>query len=142
MTSEPERALVARELFDGEVLVDADPIGGEPIARPGAERMTASLEERIARVLVASTHPELPARKVDELVRYGVGIATARLVIVDVQRYEASLTWRLDAITALRALVDRQAEDEGCWFIAASMPEAYLQQELRRLHAAVEAIGR
>lgn len=47
--------------------------------------MTASLEERIARVLVASTHPGLPDRKVDELVRYGVGRATARLVLAEVQ---------------------------------------------------------
>lgn len=37
------------------------------------------------------------------------------------------------------ALVDAQAEDEGLWFVAMSAPEAYLQQELRRLHAAVEA---
>ena len=41
----------------------------------------------------------------------------------------------------LRTLVDRQAEDEGLWFDAATAPEAYLQQELRRLHAAVEACG-
>jgi hypothetical protein len=38
----------------------------------------------------------------------------------------------------LRALVDEQAEDEGLWFIAQTAPEAYLQQELRRLHAAIE----
>jgi hypothetical protein len=39
----------------------------------------------------------------------------------------------------LRHLVDEQAEDEGLWFIARTAPEAYLQQELRRLHAAIEA---
>lgn len=50
--------------------------------------MTASLEERIARVLVASTHPELPDRKVDELVRYGVGRATARLVVAECAAWE------------------------------------------------------
>jgi hypothetical protein len=38
---------------------------------------------------------------------------------------------------ALR-LVRTQAEDEGLWFDAQTAPEAYLQQELRRLHAAVE----
>ena len=52
------------------------------------------------------------------------------------------------AITALRAalaqpsisqqVVDEQAEDEGLWFRAETAAEAYLQQELRRLHAAVE----
>ena len=38
-----------------------------------------------------------------------------------------------------REVVDEQAEDEGLWFVARTAPEAYLQQELRRLHAAVEA---
>ena len=52
------------------------------------------------------------------------------------------------AIDALRAslaqpnpaqqIVDEQAEDEGLWFRAQTAAEAYLQQELRRLHAAVE----
>lgn len=40
---------------------------------------------------------------------------------------------------ALR-LVSEQAEDGGLWFVAHSASEAYLQQELRRLHAAVEAL--
>jgi hypothetical protein len=38
-----------------------------------------------------------------------------------------------------RHIVDVQAEDEGLWFIAQYATEAYLQQALRRLHAAVEA---
>lgn len=37
-----------------------------------------------------------------------------------------------------KAVVEQQAADEGLWFGAATAPEAYLQQELRRLHAAVE----
>ena len=55
---------------------------------------------------------------------------------------------RLAAMAALRAalaqpsisqqVVDEQAEDEGLWFRAETAAEAYLQQELRRLHAAVE----
>ncbi len=40
---------------------------------------------------------------------------------------------------ALIVLVNAQAEDDGLWFIAETASEAYLQQELRRLHAAVEA---
>ena len=40
----------------------------------------------------------------------------------------------------LAALVAEQAEDDGLWFVAATAPEGYLQQELRRLHAAVEAL--
>ncbi len=38
-----------------------------------------------------------------------------------------------------QTIVDEQAEDEGLWFHAITAPEAYLQQELRRLHAAIEA---
>lgn len=39
-------------------------------------------------------------------------------------------------LSTLRALVEAQAEDDGLWFIARTAPEAYLQQELRRLHKA------
>lgn len=38
----------------------------------------------------------------------------------------------------LRSLVNEQAEDDGLWFVAETCAEAYLQQELRRLHAAIE----
>lgn len=41
-------------------------------------------------------------------------------------------------LRALRELVDSQAEDEGLWFVARTAPEAYLQQELRKLHALIE----
>jgi hypothetical protein len=36
------------------------------------------------------------------------------------------------------ALVTEQANDGGLWFVAETCPEAYLQQALRKLHAAVE----
>jgi hypothetical protein len=36
-------------------------------------------------------------------------------------------------------LVEAQAQDGGLWFEAKTAPEAYLQQELRKLHAAIEA---
>ena len=39
----------------------------------------------------------------------------------------------------LQALVEEQAEDEGLWFRVNTAPEAYLQQELRKLHAVIEA---
>ena len=42
-------------------------------------------------------------------------------------------------IRDLQALTDSQAEDEGLWFIAKTAPEAYLQQELRKLHAVIES---
>jgi hypothetical protein len=50
--------------------------------------------------------------------------------MVDTTKYEA-----------LKKLVDDQAEDEGLWFAAETAPEAYLQAELRKLHAAVEFLG-
>jgi hypothetical protein len=36
------------------------------------------------------------------------------------------------------ALARQQAEDPGLWFEAETCAEAYLQQELRKLHAAIE----
>jgi len=39
----------------------------------------------------------------------------------------------------IRTITDCQAEDEGLWFDAVTAPEAYLQQELRKLHSAIEA---
>ena len=41
-------------------------------------------------------------------------------------------------MTRMRQMVNEQAEDEGLWFEAETAAEAYLQQELRKLHAAVE----
>ncbi len=38
----------------------------------------------------------------------------------------------------LKTIVEKQAEDEGLWFISETVPEAYLQLELRKLHAAIE----
>ncbi len=44
----------------------------------------------------------------------------------------------------IQAEVDRQAEDEALWSVPAeklqSISEAYLQQELRKLHAVVESL--
>jgi hypothetical protein len=50
----------------------------------------------------------------------------------------ASLTDKKNLSDPLQKLVDEQAEDEGLWCEAANIVEAYLQQELRRLHAAIE----
>lgn len=42
------------------------------------------------------------------------------------------------AIEEIKKLVDKQANDEGLWFIARTAPEAYLQHHLRILHALIE----
>lgn len=44
------------------------------------------------------------------------------------------------ALTRLRRLVEIQARDDGLWFRAERATEAYLQNELRHLHDAVEAV--
>ena len=41
----------------------------------------------------------------------------------------------------IRQVVDEQAEDAGLWCEPANIVEAYLQQELRRLHRAIEMHG-
>ncbi len=43
-----------------------------------------------------------------------------------------------DRMRDVSLIVKQQAEDDGIWFEAQTAPEAYLQQELRRLHSAIE----
>ncbi len=49
---------------------------------------------------------------------------------------------RQAALEPIRKMVDAQAKDDGLWFDALTAPEAYLQQELRKLHAVVEQQGK
>lgn len=55
--------------------------------------------------------------------------------VQELQRKVTRLELKLEG---LRNLTAKQAEDDGLWFDAGTAPEAYLQQELRRLHAAIE----
>lgn len=41
---------------------------------------------------------------------------------------------------AIMKVVNEQANDDGIWFVAQTAGEAYLQQELRRLHEAIEGV--
>lgn len=43
-------------------------------------------------------------------------------------------------IDFLKEFVAKQAEDDGLWFDAVTISEAYLQQELRKLHHLVESM--
>ena len=45
----------------------------------------------------------------------------------------------LRKLKSIIAIVNEQAEDYGLWFEAVYATEAYLQQELRRLHSVIEA---
>lgn len=56
---------------------------------------------------------------------------------------EQARSWRYrESLRAIRLMVEAQAEDEGLWGVRLeglqSIVEAYLQQELRRLHECVE----
>jgi len=53
------------------------------------------------------------------------------------EKYDDAKT-RLDRYHKAWDLVQKQAEDEGLWFISESITESYLQQELRRLHKIIE----
>ena len=44
-------------------------------------------------------------------------------------------------LAAIKALVDKQAEDDNLWFIAEQCTDLYLQAALRKLHAVIEASG-
>jgi len=65
-------------------------------------------------------------------------VRTSQAVLGMLQRLRAEVERLTARLSAIRTVVDAQAEDDGLWFIAATAPEAYLQQELRRLHAVVE----
>lgn len=67
-------------------------------------------------------------RHEDELVRYAHAFA----------EWVAERDRLREAATRIQQIVDTQALDEGLWFIAETAAEAYLQQELRRLHATIE----
>jgi hypothetical protein len=68
-------------------------------------------------------------RHADDLTRFSPNWSTEA---------QALLREAAERLSRLLAIVDAQAEDEGLWFIVSTAPEAYLQQELRRLHAAIE----
>lgn len=53
----------------------------------------------------------------------------------DSEKRIADLESRLSAI---QAVVDEQAEDDGLWFHAQYITEDHLQRELRRLHRVIE----
>ena len=48
------------------------------------------------------------------------------------EQHVSDLQAKLDAV---KKVITEQAEDDGLWFNATTAPEAYLQKELRRLHA-------
>lgn len=66
----------------------------------------------------------------------GVSEAAAAIERLTAER-DAAQSKLVEAV----AIVNEQANDDGLWFIEQLASEAYLQQALRRLHAAIEGIS-
>ena len=56
----------------------------------------------------------------------------------EIERLKKEREHSRDWMAAIKALVIEQANDEGIWFIAQTVSEEYLQQELRKLHSMIE----
>ena len=78
--------------------------------------------------------PDEMYRQLRTIMRYDEHLVTIDALTAERDRYR-------DGLELFRRIVDEQAEDDGLWFKAIYITEAYLQQELRKLHAAIESIS-
>lgn len=122
--------------------------------RNAAEVLRSALEARTQEECVCACGDIYPADSYEAGYLHGAGRCSncdaleARREPTDSDNRNAAINNRLYELAGLKAapveqssaqkLVNEQAEDEGLWFEARTAPEAYLQQELRRLHRAVE----
>ena len=137
-----ERGLVPRRPAASgppAALRDRRRLGARRRRRPRAEERSHPIEAsrreessdgarvaRVVRSVLGTPCPPLRPTDVEHLIH--------RLIaVVATARAEERERWR-----TVRQVVDRQAEDEVLGFTARTAPEAYLQQELRKLHAAVK----
>lgn len=130
-TSQPTRSKFSQVAEGGESDTGAgsEPADSLPLSAVG--RLPALPDEKLieaVRALDPAAADDQPYSAWDAA-KWTVFNAAVRFV------KESRPAWRLPA---LQSLVDQQAEDEGLWFVAQTAAEAYLQQELRRLHAAIE----
>ena len=95
------------------------------------------LREALTERLPVVDTPTTSARGIDVMLAVHVG---TRASLIDSIIELVALAQPAPALERLRKMVNEQAEDDGLWFRAETAPEAYLQQELRRLHHAVEAV--
>ena len=94
--------------------------------RRGEESPDGARVARVVRSVLGTPCPPLRPTEVEHLIR--------RLTaVVDTARAEERERWR-----TVQQVVEQQAEDEVLGFTSRTAPEAYLQQELRKLHAAVK----
>jgi hypothetical protein len=78
------------------------------------------------------------ARAEEALILYGVGAIRSPMPVEAFLNLITSYRALSQKLKSIQDLVDKQAEDPGIWFDASHISEAYLQQELRRLHAVIE----
>lgn len=83
---------------------------------------------QVVRSVLGAPSTSLDAAAIDRLI---TGLAA---LVVDMLADERR-RWQ-----AVREVVEAQVQDEGLDFTAQTAAEAYLQQELRKVHAAVEAV--
>jgi len=89
---------------------------------------------------------ELQPTAKNDRIEYFPAISDAADGLVEANETIEALVAERDALKAdaerIRAVVDEQAEDEGLWSVPLGptqpIVEAYLQQELRRLHRVIE----
>ncbi len=128
------------KLTDAEKLdVVADLSRDLPVGLYYQQAMLATIDAKDAEI--ARLKAELSARLVHYCVCQGSQspVEGCDCVSCTTKRLENRIADSEKTIAVQLALVHKQAEDEGLWFIAQTAPEAYLQQELRRLHGAIEA---
>lgn len=64
--------------------------------------------------------------------------ACTRKIVNGYKKTIEHLDREVGKLRKIQAVVDEQAEDEGLWHEASYASEAYIQKELRRLHAIIE----
>ncbi len=76
-----------------------------------------------------------------DMVAHIIGLQSVnRSLKSELESTKTELAGLRESLEALCGIVEKQAKDEGLWFISRTCPESYLQQELRKLHAAIEEI--
>lgn len=107
------------------------------ICQPKLEALRLSQEEppQTAEAQIA----ELMRERDERIERHEATLRDIALVEVELEAAEAEVQALRQGIARMRQVVDRQAEDDGLWFVAERVTEAYLQEALRALHSAIES---
>jgi uncharacterized protein (DUF433 family) len=129
-----ERSLLG--LTSKKVEMDSARVGGVPVLK-GTKypvgKLLAELADGTTLADVCLKH-NLDRDDCEAALEWAAGLLTSLKPLDGLHIISEAPTGREE----LRALVEEQAEDEGLWFETKSITEALLQQELRKLHAAVE----